>query len=165
MVVGYDGACEKPPLVFVELDLIDPATTWSQYEPILAVERGGDLIRLGDDRPLESGERDSRVDGVGRRAWVERRKQVAIVRAHPDESPGNSHECRTPDTVEKDAPMEFTLSLLILIPLGLAAAAVYAFGVRPAWRRTVARCADLDREDAQDRAGREAAERELKGDA
>lgn len=60
--------------------------------------------------------------------------------------------------------MELRLTLLTLVPLGLAAAAVYAYGIRPAWKRAVERCADLDADDARERAQREAAERELQGD-
>lgn len=61
--------------------------------------------------------------------------------------------------------MELQLTFLILIPLGLAAAAVYRYGIRPAWRRAVERCETLDDRDAESQAQREAAERELHGDA
>ncbi|GEM_PF-3932318 len=58
--------------------------------------------------------------------------------------------------------MEFRLTFLILLPLGLAAAAVYAYGIRPAWKRVIERCEDLDDRDACGKAQREAAERELR---
>lgn len=57
--------------------------------------------------------------------------------------------------------MELRLTILILLPLGLTAAALYLFLLRPAWARTVDRLQNLDAEDAKERALREEAEREL----
>ena len=57
--------------------------------------------------------------------------------------------------------MEFRLTLLILLPLGLAAAALYAFALRPMWAKTVSRLQDLDSADAEAKRLREEAEREL----
>lgn len=57
--------------------------------------------------------------------------------------------------------MDLRLTALILLPLGLAATALYVFLLRPFWARTVDRCQTLDAEDAREKALREEAEREL----
>ncbi len=57
--------------------------------------------------------------------------------------------------------MEFRLTFLILLPLGLTAAALYAFALRPMWAKTVSRLQDLDAADAAEKRAREEAEREL----
>lgn len=57
--------------------------------------------------------------------------------------------------------MEFRLTILILLPLGLMAAALYAYVLRPFWRRAIDHCETLDRQDAQEAKLREEAEREL----
>ena len=60
--------------------------------------------------------------------------------------------------------MEFRIAFLILLPLGLAAAAILRYAILPGWRRTVERCETMDARDAEARAQREEAERELHGD-
>jgi len=57
--------------------------------------------------------------------------------------------------------MEFRLTFLILLPIGLAAAALYAFVLRPMWAKTVDRLQDLDAADAEAERLRQEAEREL----
>ena len=60
--------------------------------------------------------------------------------------------------------MELRLTFLILLPLGLAAVALYFLVLRPTWARTVERCRTLDVEDAKAEEMRQEAERELRGD-
>lgn len=57
--------------------------------------------------------------------------------------------------------MELQLTLLILLPIGLVAAAIYAFILRPSWARAIERLETLDKMDAEERRLREEAEREL----
>ena len=58
--------------------------------------------------------------------------------------------------------MEFQLTLLLLVPLALAAFVLLRVAILPSWRRAVDRCALRDAEEAAERAGRERAERELR---
>lgn len=60
--------------------------------------------------------------------------------------------------------MEFRLTVLILLPIGLLAAALYLYLLRPMWARTVNRLQDLDTADAEAKKQREEAERELQED-
>jgi len=60
--------------------------------------------------------------------------------------------------------MELRLTVLILLPIGLAAAAIYLYLLRPMWARTVRRLEDLDTADQESQKQREEAERELQED-
>ena len=58
--------------------------------------------------------------------------------------------------------MEFNLTILFLIPIGLVAGLAYAYILRPNWSKTVNRLQDLDTKEAEEKRLRDEAERELR---